>query len=221
MSTPVAQPQKELWVKVGMRVAIRTSPTSNYEGGWYAATVREVQDMFLPHYFTVTVVWDGDLGEEEETIVDPDITKLGDEPQEAGVHVGLTILDTGGFDDCRFVKSFIADNTGFLSYSRTSEGELQRVLSPLYGPPPTPGQSSLWLIYYHDHNVGMIPDYPHAIAGCYTTKESALAALELPTDGQLPMMKNKVESSRKPLPVDKHGCMNGKFCCKEYPISVW
>ena len=83
------------------------------------------------------------------------------------------------------------------------------------------GQKSIFLIFYHDWNMG---DQFHVcdasmndeeVCGCYLTKKSALTALQLPMTSELPDGTNDVTS-----PVEQTG-FNGELHCREYAVTGW
>ncbi|GMH55401.1 hypothetical protein TL16_g11649 [Triparma laevis f. inornata] len=205
-----------------MRVAIHCSSEPGYN--WFAATIVKVQK--LPLYqgdVKVLVKWDG-ADVTLETLVDPVCAPLGEEPQEASSHVGITYIYDGTFDISHSIHGFTANpGDSFVGESMVGGcNEQISVLCPLLGPPPEQGQKTLWFVYYYDWNVGMCPDpSSHRVTCCYTTRAAALEALRLPhsTEQHLPDEDNEVESSVKPPPINSSRQTNGKFVCHEYQVS--
>jgi hypothetical protein len=118
----------------------------------------------------------------------------------------------------------------------------------LRGPPVTKDQKSIFLVFYSDGNFGdefsfcdesatsskECPSY-HPVCGCYTTREAALTALELPLDSStLPDRGTDVHSTVEPPLVTTYPCfptgtdadfgesfINGELYCREYPVTGW
>ncbi|OEU14909.1 hypothetical protein FRACYDRAFT_269707 [Fragilariopsis cylindrus CCMP1102] len=115
------------------------------------------------------------------------------------------------FKICKYSENNCTSNSCIAHFSFSVE---------LRGPPVTKDQKSIFLVFYHAWNDGDEFSYcgrSDPVCGCYTTREAALTALELPLGVLLllPDRDTDVHSTVEPPVAD------GELYCREYPVTGW
>ena len=171
--------------------------------------------------------------------------------KEQAERLKMVVCCDGGIDDTQKVFAFypcngptFKTNENYSENNCSSKMCISHVCCPVKvrGPPVTKDQKSIFLVFSHDWNFGDEFSFCDesatrgAVCGCYTTREAALTALDLPLDPStlFPDRDTDVHSTVDPPVVTTYpmfptgteadlgeSFINGELYCREYPVTGW